>query len=328
MDDASRVGEARRHAAYVSARLGFDETPSGRVALIVTELGSNLVRHAQHGRLLIAERMRATGTMEIEILSIDQGPGIRSLEQSQRDGFSTGGTPGTGLGAAQRLADDFDIHSTVPGGTLIVARVRQGGGAPHAAQFDCGAVVLCAPGETVCGDGFAMVFDGARAAAILADGLGHGPHAAEAAQAGVGVFLKTPFEPPASILEAAHTPLRMTRGAAVSLVQLDARASQIRSAGAGNVVTRLVSGVANRTLLSQHGTVGVQMRRVEEIRGEWPAHAFVVMHSDGLLTRWAPEVLAPLLPRDPSLAAALLVRDFCRGRDDVTVLVMRRKELQ
>lgn len=326
MDDASRVGEARRHSAYAAARLGFDETLAGRVALIVTELGSNLVRHAQHGRLLIAERMRGAG--EIEILSIDQGPGIRSLEQSLRDGFSTGGTPGTGLGAAQRLADDFDIHSTVPGGTLIVARVRQGSSRPQpAGQFDCGVVALCAPGETVCGDGFAMVFDGPRAAAMLADGLGHGPHAAEAAQAGLAVFLKAPFDPPASILEAAHTPLRMTRGAAVSLVRLDAEASQTVSAGAGNVVTRLVSGVANRTLLSQNGTVGVQMRKVEEIRGEWPAHAFVVMHSDGLLTRWAPEVLAPLLPRDPSLAAALLVRDFCRGRDDVTVLVMRRKEL-
>jgi anti-sigma regulatory factor (Ser/Thr protein kinase)/serine/threonine protein phosphatase PrpC len=311
----------------LSARLGFDETLAGRVALIVNELGSNLLKHAQRGRLLLAERRRHAG--EIEILSIDEGPGIRNLDQSMRDGFSTGGTPGTGLGAARRLADDFDIHSSVPGGTLIVARVRQRSGEPPpAGQFDTGVVALCAPGEMVCGDGFAIGIDGSNAAALLADGLGHGPQAAEAAQAAIALFVKAPLDSPAKQLEAAHTLLRMTRGAAVSLVQLDAEGSQIRSAGAGNVVTRLVSGVANRTLLSQNGTVGVQIRRVEEIRGEWPAHALVVMHSDGLLTRWAPEVLAPLLARDPSLAAALLVRDFCRGRDDVTVVIVRRKELR
>ncbi|MEG2630728.1 MAG: histidine kinase, partial [Comamonas sp.] len=61
---------------------------------------------------------------EIEILSVDDGPGIRDLSQAMRDGFSTAGSPGTGLGAVQRLATDFDVHSEVGKGTVILARLR------------------------------------------------------------------------------------------------------------------------------------------------------------------------------------------------------------
>ena len=43
MGDASRVGEARRHAAQLAARLALDDTTAGRLALVVTELGNNLV---------------------------------------------------------------------------------------------------------------------------------------------------------------------------------------------------------------------------------------------------------------------------------------------
>jgi anti-sigma regulatory factor (Ser/Thr protein kinase) len=124
MEDLSRVGQARRHAAEIASQQGFDSVAAGRVALVVTELGTNLVKHANGGRLLIASREFDAGMGEIEVLSIDDGPGIASMDQCLHDGFSTGGTPGTGLGAAKRLADDFDIHSEMPGGTLIVDRIR------------------------------------------------------------------------------------------------------------------------------------------------------------------------------------------------------------
>ncbi len=325
MEDPSRVGEARRRAAAMSAELGLNETEAGRVALIVTELGSNLVKHARHGRLLLATRQGATRA--IEVLSLDGGPGIRNVAQSLQDGYSTGGTPGTGLGAVRRLADEFDLHSDVPTGSVVVARVHQGGiPAGAATGFRCGVAALCAPGETVCGDGWAIAIDGSQCGVLLADGLGHGPEAAEAAQAAVALFAAQPFAELKDALEQAHARLRITRGAALARATLDAASSTIRSVGAGNVVTRLVSGTANKTLLSQHGTVGVQVRRPEEIRTDWPAHAMVVLHSDGCQTRWPSEVLAPLLGRDPSLAAAVLLRDFCRGRDDATIIVVRRQE--
>jgi hypothetical protein len=127
-------------------------------------------------------------------------------------------------------------------------------------------------------------------------------------------------------LQQAHGEMRSTRGAAVCSLALDAAAGKLHGAGAGNIATRIVSGVSDRTMLSQHGTVGIQMRSLQEVAMEWPAHAMVVVHSDGIETRWPPQLIAPLLGRDPALAAAVLLRDHCRGRDDATVVVARRQE--
>lgn len=95
MGDASRVGEARRLAAELSTRLGFDATVAGRLAVAVNELGNNLVRYAQGGRLLLAAR-EVSGNLAIELLSIDDGPGMDDLQACLRDGHSTGGSAGQG----------------------------------------------------------------------------------------------------------------------------------------------------------------------------------------------------------------------------------------
>lgn len=325
VDDASRVGEARRHASTLARDLGWDETDVGRVALVVTELATNLLRHASRGRLFVAGRP-AFG--DIEVLAADQGPGIGNIARCMGDGFSTGSTPGTGLGAARRLAQFFDVQSSVPEGTVVLARVAPATAPRPApdARVEVGAVALCAPGESVCGDGWAACVAGSRAAVMLADGLGHGPEAAKAAAAATAVFERDPFADPRAILDEAHRELRTTRGAAVTLVQADAAEGTIRSAGAGNVIARIVGGASDRTLLSQHGTIGVQVRRLEEVRAEWPPHAVLVLHSDGIETRWAAPLVHPALAHDPAFVAALLARDHFRGRDDASVVVLRRKE--
>lgn len=325
MGDATSVGEARRHAAVLSARAQLDEVQAGRVAIIVTELGNNLVRHASGGFLLLAvyEERR-----EVEVLSIDRGPGIADVDRSLSDGFSTGGTPGTGLGAVRRLATDFHLHSAVPDGTIVVARVRAADAPPRrqgSAMAVAGLSVALA-GELVCGDAWAVVLDGTAASVLVADGLGHGPDAAEAAQAAVDVFAADPHVAPRTLLAAMHARLRSTRGAAVTLMQLDSSTSTIRSSGAGNVAARIVSGDSDKTVLTQHGTVGLQMRSPDEQALQWPPHALLVVHSDGLESRWSPQRLMPLLRRDPMLAAALLLRDHSRGRDDATVVVIRRAD--
>jgi anti-sigma regulatory factor (Ser/Thr protein kinase) len=323
MGDGSRVGEARRHAAQLADECGLDEVEGGRLALVVTELATNLVRHARNGRLLLSPRV---ARHEVEVIALDDGPGIPDVDRSLDDGFSTGGTPGTGLGAVRRLSQHFDLHSSVPDGTVILARVR--GGPPR--QSDpglwAGAVSLAAPGERVCGDGWAFAFGEGAAAMVVADGLGHGPDAAEAAAAALEVFAEDPFAGPRVLVEQVHRRLRSTRGAAVMLLQVDTASGIVRSSGAGNVMGRLVSGVADRTILTQHGTAGVTIRSPEETSLPWPEHALLIVYSDGIESRWKAETLIPLLSRDPTLAAAVLMRDHCRGRDDATVAVLRRKD--
>ncbi|MFO0745451.1 MAG: anti-sigma regulatory factor [Myxococcota bacterium] len=333
MDDPSRVGSARRHAIKLATGLAFSDVNAARLALVVTELGTNLVKHARGGRLLIASREheeaqgeRDIRHVEIEVLSIDGGPGITNLTQCMGDGFSTGGSPGTGLGAIKRLADEFDIWSAAPGGTFVVARVRAGTTERRPSAFRLGVVCMAKHGEETCGDGWIFASDGAQAAVLLADGLGHGPEAAAASRAALSVFRQKPFERLEPMLTTAHSALRMTRGAAVSAAHLDAHASSVRSVGAGNVMMRIVSGVSDRTLLGQHGTVGVQMRTPVAIDTPWPRHAVLGIHSDGIMNRWPGKDLGTMLACDPSLMAGRIARDYCRDRDDATIAFVRRKD--
>lgn len=323
MGDASRVGEARRHAAQLADECGLDEVEAGRLAIIVTELCTNLLRHATHGRLLLSAR---AARRQVEVIAVDDGPGIPDIDRSLDDGFSTGGTPGTGLGAVRRLAQDFEVHSQVPGGTVVLARVRAAGEQIREHGICVGAVSLPARGERVCGDGWGFALQAGRAALMVADGLGHGRDAAEAAREALEAFGAAPFGDLRQMLQDTHARLRSTRGAAVMVLQADAGEGTIRSVGAGNVMGRLVSGVADRTLLCQHGTAGVTIRSPEEASTAWPPHALLVVFTDGIESRWKAELLMPVLGRDPTLAAALLVRDHCRGRDDATVAVLRRKD--
>jgi anti-sigma regulatory factor (Ser/Thr protein kinase) len=322
MEESSRVGEARRYAALLGDECGLDEVAAGQLALVVTELANNLVRHAEQGQLLLAGRPTRS---EVEVISMDRGPGIADVTRSLVDGFTTGSTPGTGLGAVRRLAHDFDIHSAVPAGTVIVARVRAAA-AVGGLAVSTGAVSLCAPGEQVCGDDWAFALEGATTAVIVADGLGQGPAAAAASRAARDVFCEQPFAGPRELLVQSHARLRSTRGAAVMMLQADAVAGTIRSAGAGNVMARLISGTSDRAILTQHGTAGVSIRTPEEVSTAWPPHAMLVVWSDGVEARWSGDTLTALLGRDPTLAAAVLLREHCRGRDDATVAVLRRRD--
>ncbi len=321
--DPSRIGEARRHAAQLAQDCGFDEVDAGRLALVVTELGTNLMRHAREGRLLLSARPQRR---EVEVLSVDRGPGIPDVRRSLDDGFSTGSTPGTGLGAVRRLSQVFEVHSQVPSGTVVLARVRAAGAVSDEASHAlcAGAVSVAAPGERVCGDGWAIALDGDNAGILVVDGLGHGPDAAEAAQAAVDVFCDDPTAGPRRLLERTHARLRSTRGAALMALRADA-AGTVRSCGAGNIIARLVSGTTDKTVLTQNGTVGLTIRTPEETTADWPPHALVVVCSDGIETRWKPELLRPVLQHDPVIAAAVILRDHCRGRDDATVAVLRRR---
>jgi anti-sigma regulatory factor (Ser/Thr protein kinase) len=320
VDHVSRVGEARRLAAELAAQAGFDATQAGRLAIVVTELATNLQRHAQGGRLLLGVRPDAG---EVEVLSIDRGPGIANLPRSLADGYSTGGTPGTGLGAVRRLSDVCDFHSAAGEGTLVLARLHAGPMRKPLA-FDVRGIGINAPGEHVCGDAWAALLGDEAACLLVADGLGHGPQAHEAARDAVDCFIAESGGEPRLAVTRIHSQLKTTRGAAVGVYRAERNTATVRVSGAGNIMARLVSGTSDKTLLTQHGTAGVAMRTVDETSAPWPEHAMLVVHSDGVESRWKPERLAPLLGRDPSLAAALLMRDHSRGRDDATVVVLKR----
>lgn len=190
--------------------------------------------------------------------------------------------------------------------------------------MEIGVVCAAKPGEEHCGDAWGVRHLPGRTLIVVADGLGHGHFAAQAATECLRVFNEKPTRRPAEIIQAAHGPLRSTRGAAVAVAEVNFDEGIIRYAGVGNIAASILTGNSSRSLISHNGTVGHEMRRVQEFSYPWPADALLVMHSDGLQSRWTLEGYAGLSVRHPALIAGTLYRDFQRSNDDVTVLVARQ----
>src|SRR6476620_1085577 len=145
--DASQVGEARRAAGRVAADAGLDETRAAEATIVATELANNLHRYGGGGHILLR---RLEGTRALEIIASDRGAGMADVSRCLSDGYSTGGTPGNGLGAVKRLSAEFDVFSLPDKGTVVLSRIRQDTPTPGPATW--GAVSQFAPTEEVCGD--------------------------------------------------------------------------------------------------------------------------------------------------------------------------------
>jgi anti-sigma regulatory factor (Ser/Thr protein kinase) len=319
--ESSQVGEARRQAAALCRQLGFQETDQGKVGIIVTEIANNLVRYAQDGLLLLQPLMdRSLG---MEILALDKGPGIPNLSDCIRDGYSTGGTRGGGLGAIQRIATVFDIYST-PQGTALLAQLWHPAAQEQAPpRFVAGQVCFPMAGQSISGDTWAVAESGDRYLLMVADGLGHGPLAAEAAQAAKRVFHEQFPASPEAILQKAHHVLRSTRGAAVAIAEIQVEAQAIHFAGIGNISAMVILPQAHHRMVSHNGTVGHEVRKIASFQYPWCSGSTLILHSDGVGTQWDLQKYPGLLKKHPSLIAGILYRDFGRGRDDATVLVVK-----
>lgn len=320
------MGEARRLISAAARRLGFDETRAGKVAIVVTEMAGNLVKHAGGGEILV-RALRSGETDGLEILALDRGPGMADLPKAQRDGYSTAGTSGTGLGAIARLSDLFEAYSAPGQGTALLSRfwaapLSSNGESPRG---EWGAVCLPVRGEEASGDGLHIQLRPGGWRLLVADGLGHGPFARDASQRAVAASRENPDGSPARLLEACHEALRSTRGAAVAVADVDLEAKTVCFAGIGNITGVIEAARRGQHLVSLNGIVGQGTAKIREFSYPWPAGALLVMASDGLSTRWRLDAYPGLGVRHPSLIAGVLYRDFGRPRDDATVAVVRER---
>jgi anti-sigma regulatory factor (Ser/Thr protein kinase) len=322
--EESGVGEARRAARRLAGEAGLGEADAERAAIVATEAARNALRHGRGGEVLVQGEPG-----RVDLVVLDRGPGIADLVAAQRDGHSTGGTPGHGLGAMKRLASAFDLWSAPGRGTVLHLAVAAA--APRAAHdpgaAELAAIVLAAPGESVAGDAWARApgpghgEDGGERL-FLADGLGHGPRAHEAARACCDAFLGATAGAPADVLAEIHLAARHTRGAAGVVAAW--RGDALRYAGAGNLSGAIVEDAVVRRCVSVAGTLGAELRKAQEFTYPFPPGALLVLHTDGIATQWSLGDYPGLLRRHPAVVAGVLVRDFLRGRDDAGVLVARR----
>ena len=317
VEDPSAAAACRGAALALASRLEFPEARTDQLTLAVTEAASNLHKHASQGSMLL-RIARGDGAPGIEMVTIDAGPGLADASAALRDGHSTSGTLGIGLGAIQRLADFCDLYSVPGHGTALVARFWP---TPHPGVVPYAGLVRPITGETACGDVFGAVETEGQLTGVLCDGLGHGPLAASAATEAVAAVLDDPAGEPAALVERAHRRIAHTRGGALAVVQVAGEA--VRFAGLGNVTAVILADGTRRSMLSVPGIAGHQARTIRQFEYTAPPGAAIILHSDGISGRWDPAALPGLSARDPLTVAAALLATAGSRRDDAGVLVLK-----
>lgn len=322
--DASGVAEARRAVAQLGSTAQFDERAAGELALAVTEAGTNIFKHAREGRI-VARILERGGAYGVEVLAIDKGPGIANIGASMRDGHSTAGSPGSGLGALQRMTSDLQVWSRPGEGTLLRFEVWPKSAAPAGAALIKGVISQAMAGEPICGDAWSVSQGSGRVVVFVVDGLGHGPDAAAASRAALEAVQKNLHRDAPNLMEAVHGALRPTRGAAAAVALLQPESELCLFCGIGNIAASIRSAGKSRSMVSHNGILGHQVRKMQEFQYPFPKGALLIMHSDGIATHWDLAAYPGIEARHPALVSAALFRDHSRPRDDLTVLALRNE---
>ncbi|MGW3961797.1 ATP-binding protein [Amycolatopsis sp. NPDC005003] len=327
VDHPSAGYAAARVAREAAREAGLADVLADRAAVVAAELASNIAKHAGGGSVFVQRSLfggpggEAPGRHSsltgrgVDVLAADDGPGMADLDHWLLDGNTTTATLGTGLGAVKRMAAEFRITSSPSAGTLAAARLLDPGApAPHRA---IGHFRLPRDGEEYCGDAVALADVTGSRTAVVADGLGHGPDAAEAADAALRVFTENPDRPLPHQLTNMHRALRTTRGAAVALVRIAPR--RLEFCGVGNVSGASLGGGPSRLLLSTPGIVGFTLPSAPVRHLALAEDDVVVLHTDGVGTGWRVPGRAP----DLLLLAADLAHRHRNARDDAAMLALR-----
>ena len=297
--EQSQIAEGRRLVTKLARDQGFSEEEAGRCAIVASEMASNLVKFGGGGELLVGSFDDDTGS-GVECLALDKGRGMADQDACMRDGYSTAGSAGQGLGAIRRQSHAFDIYSRPGQGTAVLSRLKKGRvpDSPETSAAWSGVSVPKA-GEPVCGDGWQVSPSEHGEVVLVVDGLGHGPLAAEASLAAVTVFGKYRDLALAELLSRLHGGLRATRGAALAVARIDRDAGNVEFAGIGNISGTLISSSGVKKMVSHNGTAGHVARKFQSFNYPFQGQAVVVMHSDGIGTSWSIDRYPGLSQRHP-----------------------------
>jgi anti-sigma regulatory factor (Ser/Thr protein kinase)/serine/threonine protein phosphatase PrpC len=337
--DEAQVGTARRAVHSFASRLGFAETCLAELDIVVQEIGTNAARYATGGGWLHYTTTHGEN-VGIELFYWDTGPGIYDLDRAVRDGVSTSGSLGAGLGAIRRLMDEFDVYSTIRTtsrlllsqrrtfhGTALLTRKwlnRENGAATEGVEARrYGVWSRPHPGEESNGDAYFILERGGRTLLAVIDGLGHGAGAQEAADVAVEELEEWTGEPLEEVLPQLHNALRATRGAVIGAAIIDNGAARFHYAGVGNVMVRVYGAPEHATPISANGTLGARLGQLRVWTFDWVKGATLIMASDGVSASWDIESYPGLLKHSPQLLAGIMMRDYGRNTDDATVLVAR-----
>ncbi|MBT1690380.1 ATP-binding protein [Dawidia soli] len=326
----SYVVEDRSHVAIIKREIhsrvvlaGFSKTRVGEVDIVVSELTSNLIKYAGSGEILYRLVPCGPDNPVLELLCIDNGPGMSDPARMMKDGVSTRNTLGHGLGAIQRLSDSFELYSLRNWGTIVYAQMAVKKCEPATkAEIRVASLNVPKPGETVSGDGHRVKHSQHGLSIFFADGLGHGEAAHEAVQTGLDAFQHTPGDSPLETLRYIHSQVKKTRGMVGTIVSYNKTDNEWMFCGIGNISSRTYTGLLFKNYMSYNGIIGLNIpgtMKDTRIPGEKNQH--LILCSDGIRTRWDLTKYPSIFKYDSIILAACLYKDFSRRTDDASILV-------
>jgi len=324
-EDRSYFSILKKGIHNLISQAGFSEKRTAEADIVVAEMASNLTKHAGGGEIL-ARIIHEDDNAAIELISIDNGPGMADPLRMMEDGMSTANTLGQGFGAMKRLSDTFQVYSLKDWGTIVLCRLYKNE-LPHFTKkplAEVRSVVLPKPGETLSGDGFYYEFTSTGLKLLLGDGLGHGPEAHKAVQAAINAFKTCTHQSPTTQLRSMHTEVKKTRGLVGTAALYDAKEKKWRICGIGNIATRTVTAATTKQYMSYNGIIGMNIpntladQEVDYDRGQ-----VMILCSDGIKTRWDLQKYIGIFRYDLSVMAAAIYKDHARKTDDMSVAVVR-----
>ncbi len=339
IDNEADIGVCRRKSASAAKDVGFNEVKVGEIAILVTEMVSNVIKHGgKKGRLIFFELITDSFQKGIEIFCIDSGPGISDVNKAISDGYTEQGTLGVGLGAIRRFSDEFEFNSKdkFPFDNSLVPELSQFTNYIRALKWlpskqwigtnrniEIGAATLPKPGEKLNGDCFMYNhLSPTKTVAAVIDGLGHGTDAHMASQMAKEQLLLKSDLPVNNLLQHTHLSLRNTRGAVIGLVSIDTELKKLAFSGIGNIEGILHSmNNGRKSLLSYGGIIGHNIRTPRVFEYEFSPGDTLCMYSDGIKTRWDCDDIN--FKGHPQQMAEEILNKFSRKTDDATVLIIR-----
>jgi anti-sigma regulatory factor (Ser/Thr protein kinase) len=327
IEDRSYISYIKREIHNDVVRGKFKEAQVGQIDIIISELTSNIVKHARSGELLYRCHDISEHDSIFEVISIDNGPGILDPDQMMQDGVSTAKTLGQGLGAIKRLSNVAQLYSAPKWGTVMYSLVRAAAmkeTAKKIPDLEIKALCVSKPREAVCGDGYIVKKDSSERLIFFGDGLGHGEFAKEAVDRASDFFLETKEIDPVEILKEMHHKVKRTRGLVATIAAWSKTSNEWKVCGVGNILTRMYSGLQYKNLMPYNGVIGLNIPRsmnVTVIQGVKNHH--LIMCSDGINSRWDLTKYPSIFKYDNTILAAAIYKDFTRGNDDASILIAK-----
>ncbi len=329
------IGTARRSIAQKCTDMGFSEHEIGQISIAVTELCTNIIKHnAVDGKVIFTELCEG-GRKGIEITIEDKGPGIADVDEVLRDGFSTKGTMGTGLGAVKRLMDSFEIYSNIKrnkylkypfeeifeGTVVTVKKWLTGKYIPFNDEIKLSVMSRPYPGFNINGDSYYVKNLKGKEIFAVIDGLGHGHEAHIASALAATIIEDNIHKNLTEIVVDVDSALKPTRGATMGIIIIDKFKKEFEYCSIGNIDIRYIGENGTEIMMPTNGMLGGKVNSIKVHRRIYNSGAAIVICSDGISTRWGIDNYPGILLKNPAILSNSIMRDFAKENDDATVLV-------